>query len=461
MAYGHRSDLSRRRGRRLLWRGAGMVGYMPASVPRLAGHRLQGDDGIDSTALWFLVRKVLEEKERRREEEKETAARSSASSAPKRTRKKTRKKRTRKTSSSRAVRTQKSGHSSTSSSWYVYSGDVMSSVACGSSFLLGLYWLLQHSAISGLDCAYSWSCRVKVATFIRTRWRTREVLPSMLAGFATLCCVSIDCLCPWRFHRCSSWTRWYARRCSVWCFWSDSADNCGHSPVAVLGQGRADFLSLIDVPVVQFVQLPRWWSRRANCGLPQLQFTDTLVTCPLLSTTGLGGAADAVLAVIDVAVNMQRHVVSRQSRCLRLSSSPEFGDISLRNRDRCAQLQLCMAGLVWPAWWRRRGRFESTHGKRFESTHGGHRQFCLPKFAHVGLPRASEVHKKKTFRSFPCSSLRKDREQHVPDSSNHSLFLIKLLSCSYPEETLEGTSREMVRFVFRSHEKKFHERFAR
>ena len=26
-----------------------------------------------------------------------------------------------------------------------------------------------------------------------------------------------------------------------------------------------------------------------------------------------------------------------------------------------------------------------THGKRFESTHGGHRQFCLPRTAHVGL----------------------------------------------------------------------------
>ena len=61
----------------------------------------------------------------------------------------------------------------------------------------------------------------------------------------------------------------------------------------------------------------------------------------------------------------------------------------------------------------------------------------------------------------PYSSLRKDREQHVSDSSNHSLCLIKLLSNSYCGETLEGTSREMVRFVFRSHEKKYNERFAR
>ena len=38
---------------------------------------------------------------------------------------------------------------------------------------------------------------------------------------------------------------------------------------------------VIDVPVVQVVQLPRWGS--------QLQFSETLVTCPLLSTTGCLG----------------------------------------------------------------------------------------------------------------------------------------------------------------------------
>ena len=40
------------------------------------------------------------------------------------------------------------------------------------------------------------------------------------------------------------------------------------------------------------------------------------------------------------------------------------------------------------AWCRyTRGRFEWTHEEP-----GGHRQFCLPKFAQVGLQRASEVH---------------------------------------------------------------------
>ena len=110
---------------------------------------------------------------------------------------------------------------------------------------------------------------------------------------------------------------------------------------------------------------------------------------------------------------------------------------------------------MW-AWCRyTQGRFESTHGKRFESTHGGHRQFCLPRKAHAELVLGPTSSPKVTTGCCPCSSLRKDREQHVPDSSNHSLYLIKLLSSSYPRETLEGTSREMVRFVFRSHEKKY------
>ena len=39
----------------------------------------------------------------------------------------------------------------------------------------------------------------------------------------------------------------------------------------------------------------------------------------------------------------------------------------------------------------------------------------------------------ETFGSFPFSSLRIDREQHVPDSTNHSLSLIKLFSFSRPE----------------------------
>ena len=51
---------------------------------------------------------------------------------------------------------------------------------------------------------------------------------------------------------------------------------------------------------------------------------------------------------------------------------------------------------------------------------------------------------KETFGSFPFSSLRIDREQHVPDSSNHSLYLMKLFNSSSPGDTVEGISHGMV-----------------
>ena len=126
------------------------------------------------------------------------------------------------------------------------------------------------------------------------------------------------------------------------------------------------------------------------------------------------------------------------------------------------------------AWCRHtRGRFESRHGENFERTHGP----SPNTHTHAKKGVKTKENKKKSpsvlltkicprrvitcFRGSPkvttgccpCSSLRIDRERHVPDSSNHSLYLTKLSSSSYPGETLEGTSREMVRFVFRSHEK--------
>ena len=53
-----------------------MVGYMPASVPRLAGQRLQGDDGVDGRTVRFLLQQSLalqkkEEAKEREEKEKE------------------------------------------------------------------------------------------------------------------------------------------------------------------------------------------------------------------------------------------------------------------------------------------------------------------------------------------------------------------------------------------------------
>ena len=56
----------------------------------------------------------------------------------------------------------------------------------------------------------------------------------------------------------------------------------------------------------------------------------------------------------------------------------------------------------------------------------------LTKFAHVWLSRDSEVHQRNQW-IFAIFSLRIGREQHVVDSSKHSLCLKKLFSFSNPE----------------------------
>ena len=53
---------------------------------------------------------------------------------------------------------------------------------------------------------------------------------------------------------------------------------------------------VIDVPVVQVVQLPEWWSRRAeNCGCPQLQFLSRRSHARCCARQVFGGVAGAVL----------------------------------------------------------------------------------------------------------------------------------------------------------------------
>ena len=89
------------------------------------------------------------------------------------------------------------------------------------------------------------------------------------------------------------------------------------------------------------------------------------------------------------------------------------------------------------AWCRyTRGRFERAQGGRFVHTHGW--QGVIVSSAYQNLPtygyHVIQKFTKETFGSFPLSSLRIDREQHVPDSSNHSLSLIKLFSFSCLEE---------------------------
>ena len=120
----------------------------------------------------------------------------------------------------------------------------------------------------------------------------------------------------------------------VRCFSSDNAENCGDSAVAVLRRGRAHFLSWCrgrfpwscssadhgDSPVAVLERgdrRPCCAGRAASQVWSQLQFLDTLVTCPLLSTTGAwgltvplncGGPAVAVLRRCRIPVVVQRPI---------------------------------------------------------------------------------------------------------------------------------------------------------
>ena len=61
--------------------------------------------------------------------------------------------------------------------------------------------------------------------------------------------------------------------------------------------------------------------------------------------------------------------------------------------------------------------------------------------AHVELSRALERFTERNPWFLPIQGLRKGREQHVPESYNHSLYLMKLLSSIFIlRDTAEGTS---------------------
>ena len=127
-----------------------------------------------------------------------------------------------------------------------------------------------------------------------------------------------------------------------------------------------------------------------------------------------------------------------------------------------------------------RGRFERAHGdvldghttppQHHDNTqppttpqpHRQHRphttQHSSPKFAHVGLSRASEVHHRNPW-ILHILSLKIDREQHDADSSNRSLYLIKLFNSSSPEGPVQSCvtggprSDSDVKFNFRQAER--------
>ena len=81
-----------------------------------------------------------------------------------------------------------------------------------------------------------------------------------------------------------------------------------------------------------------------------------------------------------------------------------------------------------------RRRFEWTHGDVLDGGEGrgGHRQFRSPKFAHVGLSRAPEIQQRNPW-ILRIFSLRTSRKRHIPDSSNHTLYLMRLLGSNYLE----------------------------
>ena len=71
-------------------------------------------------------------------------------------------------------------------------------------------------------------CKVGLSGVVPRAVFPSSVLAVVCAGWFcwlryTSCCVSVYCQCPWRFHRCSSWSRSYARCYPVWCFFCQTA----------------------------------------------------------------------------------------------------------------------------------------------------------------------------------------------------------------------------------------------
>ena len=80
-----------------------------------------------------------------------------------------------------------------------------------------------------------------------------------------------------------------------------------------------------------------------------------------------------------------------------------------------------------------RGRFECTHEGVLNGHTGGLRSVPVTKKSPRRiLTCAREVRQRNPW-MLPILSLRIDREQHVPDSSNQSLYLIKLFNSSSPQ----------------------------
>ena len=87
------------------------------------------------------------------------------------------------------------------------------------------------------------------------------------------------------------------------------------------------------------------------------------------------------------------------------------------------------------------GRFERTHGDVLSGHTGRGREsssVLLTKICPYKVITCFGGSTKKPLDLSHFQNLRIGREQHVPDSSNHSFCLIKLLSFSYPEGHVGG-----------------------
>ena len=80
--------------------------------------------------------------------------------------------------------------------------------------------------------------------------------------------------------------------------------------------------------------------------------------------------------------------------------------------------------------------------------------------ARLGLSFIPDVHLGYRW-ILPVSSLRVGRGQHVPGSSNHSLYLIKLLGSGYPEGNFGGDRLLGGSISLSPHITMYDERFAR
>ena len=112
---------------------------------------------------------------------------------------------------------------------------------------------------------------------------------------------------------------------------------------------------------------------------------------------------------------------------------------SIRPRACWHHAHMCFNMCAWCGY--TRVRFVCTHGRRVGiHTRRSSPSLLTKKRSRRGLTWPREIHQRNPW-ILHIFSLRNDREQHVPDSSNHSLSLIKLTSFSNLEGSFGGNQQ--------------------